>query len=81
MKRIMKRVAMSSPMVSMDELSEEILSIDVRNVESIEWDQKKSDSCCISEGERSLVFGLWFAFLERFRNGQNERPNTIFSAA
>jgi len=33
-----------SPMVSTDELSEEILSIDGNHVEAIEWDQKKSYS-------------------------------------
>jgi len=33
-----------SPVVSTDELSEQILSLDGRHVEGIEWDQKKSYS-------------------------------------
>lgn len=33
-----------SPAVSTDQLSEDILSLDERNIESIEWDQKKSYS-------------------------------------
>ena len=34
-----------SPVVTTDDVSEEILALDKANVGSIEWDQKKSFSC------------------------------------
>jgi hypothetical protein len=33
-----------SPMISTDELSREIMALDSKNVETIEWTQKKSSS-------------------------------------
>lgn len=40
-----------SPIVSIDQLSEEILTRDSANVESIEWDEKKSYSYMYSDAE------------------------------